>query len=66
MGVTVEPLTAEDTAEAARLHSETRRSGLSLADHCCLAPALRLGVPALTADKAWQALDLPVEVELIR
>lgn len=65
LGPTVKPLTAEDARTAADLHATTRRAGLSLGDRFCLALAVRLGTPALTADKAWAGLDLPVGVELI-
>ncbi|HET6502247.1 MAG TPA: PIN domain-containing protein [Amycolatopsis sp.] len=65
-GITVEPLTAEDAAVAARIYPAAKRAGLSLADRCCLALAIRLRAPALTADKAWLDLDLGAEIELIR
>ena len=38
----------------------------SLADRACLALAMRLGLPALTTDRAWAELDLPVEVVVLR
>ncbi|HEU0157537.1 MAG TPA: type II toxin-antitoxin system VapC family toxin, partial [Stellaceae bacterium] len=46
----------------------TRRAGLSIGDRACLALALRLGVPALTADRSWQtvAAAVGVEIDLIR
>jgi len=54
---------AEDTA---RLRTRTRQAGLSLADCACLASALRLHAPAVTADRVWQKLDIGVEVITIR
>jgi len=39
---------------------------LSLADRCCLATALTHGVPAITSDTAWEALELPIEVQAFR
>ncbi len=62
----VEDFTFDDSIEAARLRSLTGRIGLSLADRACLALALRMGFPVLTADRAWSALDIGVEVRLIR
>ena len=48
------------------LREPTRELGLSLADRACLALAADLEVPALTADRSWDDLDIGVEVELIR
>ncbi len=42
------------------------RKQLSLGDRCCLALALRLGVPAVTADRVWADLGDPVKVQLFR
>jgi len=46
----------------------TRAAGLSLGDRACLALARRLDLPALTTDRAWQAIASQVgaRVELIR
>jgi PIN domain nuclease of toxin-antitoxin system len=43
-------------------------AGLSFGDRACLALANKLGVRALTADRAWQRIGVAVgvEVELIR
>jgi ribonuclease VapC len=64
MGLLVVPFEARDAEEAALLWPRAR--SVSLADRACLALARRLAVPALTADRAWQTLDLGVEVRLIR
>jgi ribonuclease VapC len=40
--------------------------GLSLGDRACLALALGRGLPAMTADRQWAGLDLPIAVQLIR
>jgi PIN domain nuclease of toxin-antitoxin system len=54
-------------AEAAGgLVLSTRRHGLSLGDRACLALAMQIGVPAVTADRAWKHLDLGIDVQLIR
>jgi ribonuclease VapC len=58
--------TAEDADRAARLWPATRSAGLSLGDRACLALAGRLGVPAVTADRAWVGLDVGVEVVCLR
>jgi PIN domain nuclease of toxin-antitoxin system len=57
----------EDQAErAGALRAETRGLGLSLGDRACIALAIRFALPVLTADKMWKALDLPIEVQLLR
>lgn len=58
-----------DTAAAlatAELDLVTRRKGLSLADRACLALAQNKDSPALTSDRRWQELALPIEVILFR
>jgi ribonuclease VapC len=54
---------ADTTASFA---SPTRAQGLSFGDRACLALALRDGVPAVTADRAWQQTNLGVKIQLIR
>ena len=51
---------------AAALRPLTRSAGLSLGDRACRALADREGVPALTTDRAWAKLRLPIEIRLIR
>jgi PIN domain nuclease of toxin-antitoxin system len=66
-GVEVEPLTAADAELAGALRAIEGGRALSLGDCCCLALALRRRPPrVLTADRAWAALDLPLEVRVIR
>jgi ribonuclease VapC len=42
----------------------TREAGLSFGDRACLALANKLGVQALTADRAWQRIGRAVGVEI--
>ncbi|MGB3931790.1 MAG: type II toxin-antitoxin system VapC family toxin [Sphingobium sp.] len=49
-----------------KLRPETRGSGLSLGDRSCLALALCRSATAVTADRAWEAFDVGVVVELVR
>ena len=62
----VVPFDAEQALEAGALRETTRGHGLSLGDRACLALARRLGLPALTADRAWGDLNLGIEIQLIR
>ena len=52
--------------EAGLLRDRTRHLGLSLGDRACLELARRLDAPVLTADRAWEGLDIGVEIEVIR
>ena len=60
------PLTADDAVGIANLHRRTKKHGLSLGDRACLGLALRLRVPALTADRAWSRLKIGIKIEVIR
>jgi ribonuclease VapC len=68
LGAAVEvlPFTGKDALEVARLRALTRAYGLSFGDRACLALARRLGLPALTAERAWAELDLGIPVEVLR
>lgn len=62
----VVPFESQDALQVAELRRLTTRAGLSLGDRACLSLALRLGVPVITADLAWEAIDLGVEIRQIR
>lgn len=51
---------------AASIHERTRGQGISLADCACLALALSRNLPAVTAEKAWDACDVGVKIIRIR
>lgn len=57
--------TTDSAWEAAVLRPHTKQYGLSLGDRACLALAIKLKVPAVTADKEWSKLKL-CKVVLIR
>ena len=59
------PLDEELALDAGALRETTRSHGLSLGDRACLALAGRMALPVLTADQAWQDLDIGVEIRLI-
>jgi ribonuclease VapC len=52
---------------AAGLHAQTKEFGRGLGDRSCLALAMQLGVPALTADREWKRVKVKgLKVEHIR
>jgi PIN domain nuclease of toxin-antitoxin system len=48
------------------MRAQTKSSGLSLGDRACLALAAELGLPAVTADRAWAGLAVGVTIRVIR
>lgn len=54
--------------EMARLAAElwTEGSGLSLGDRACLALAKLMGSTAVTSDRRWTRVELPVDIRLVR
>jgi ribonuclease VapC len=62
----VRPFTALQAYATGNLRQATRSQGLSLGDRACLALAVELGAPALTADQAWGKVDAGAAVEVIR
>lgn len=66
LALKVEPVDEAQSYAAAALRTSTRKAGLSVGDRICVALASRMGVPVVTADKAWAQLDLGVEVIVTR
>ncbi|MFH1140635.1 MAG: type II toxin-antitoxin system VapC family toxin [Chloroflexota bacterium] len=66
LGLTISPFTAEDAEASAKLWPATHGLGLSLGDRACLALALRLSLPAVTADQVWGELRIGVDIQVIR
>jgi ribonuclease VapC len=64
--VVVEPFDDSRARVAGLIVDKTRAFGLSLADRACLGLALELGLPTVTADRAWRKVDIGVEIMLIR
>ena len=62
-GLAIEVVTESDAEVAAAIWRQARH--LSLADRCCLALAKRLGVPSVTSDRNWPAVD-GIAIEFIR
>ena len=68
LGVQVAPFLDEDARRLVEVRRTARRQGarLSLADCCCLATGIRLGLPVVGADQVWTSLRLGVEVIPLR
>ena len=66
LGVLVVPFSETQALETAKLRPQTRYLGLSLGDRACLALGLEYGATVLTADKPWQSLPTPHQIEVIR
>ena len=66
LGCEVAPVDAAMGREAGMLHEKTRGRGVSLGDRFCLSLSARMGLPAMSADRAWKSLDLGMEISLIR
>ena len=66
LGLRFIPFNLEHADKAGELWQMTAPFGLSLGDRACLATGLVENMPVMTADKIWQKIPLPVDVQLIR
>jgi ribonuclease VapC len=66
LGLEIMPFTAPLAEMTARLRPATRQAGLSLGDRACLALAAVLDLPAVTADRVWPDLGLPLKIRVVR
>jgi ribonuclease VapC len=68
LGLRFVPFTAEDAGLVEEVRRTARRQHLrlSLADCCCLAVGIRLNLPVIGGDQAWEVLRLGVEVHPLR
>lgn len=60
------PFDVDQAIHAGKLRAATRAAGLSLGDRACLALAAAEGATAITMDRHWATLDLPVPVRVAR
>lgn len=66
-GLSIMDLTVDRAERMADLWAAVRDLGLSLADRACVALAVELGCPAVTADRGWSRLPIDgLEVRLLR
>ncbi|MEJ2597019.1 MAG: type II toxin-antitoxin system VapC family toxin [Anaerolineales bacterium] len=66
LGVESVPFDEESAIQSGLLYAGTHTAGLSSGDRACLTLAKNLNTIAFTADRAWQGLDIGVQVRLIR
>lgn len=67
LGLSFVSFGTEEAAVAAGMWPVARSLGLGLADRACLATAVVLGLPALTADRPWREVEWEgLSVEVIR
>ncbi len=66
LGLEVVAFETRQAYEAGLLRPQTRYLGLSLGDRACLALARSKALPVLTADRTWEALQVGVEIRIIR
>lgn len=66
LDLVVVPFDAAQAMMAGKLRRDTRAAGLSLGDRACLALAMSCGAIAVTTDRGWQTLKVPVSIELAR
>ena len=65
LDIEIVPFDFEQAVAAGALRMATRSLGLSLGDRACLALGQSLGLPVLTADRAWGQLS-GFDITLIR
>ena len=66
VGVPVVPFDAAQAMATGKLRVRARGAGLSLGDRACLVLAMARGVPAVTTDRGWAALDIGAKVIVAR
>jgi PIN domain nuclease of toxin-antitoxin system len=66
LGLSFISFESQQARVAGSLWQQTKTLGLSLGDRACLALAIHLDLPVLTADKIWQQLDIGISIQLIR
>ncbi len=66
LALRVIPFDANNAYRSGLLRQATRAYGLSLGDHACLELAITQDRTALTTDRQWLEIQLPVAVESLR
>lgn len=66
LGLDVRPFDEALALATGLLRLQTHALGLSLGDRACLALAVQLSLPVITADRVWKRLKLGIEIRAIR
>ncbi len=66
LGLSVVDFDQETAFASGELYRRTQPAGLSLGDRACLALAQKMGAVAITADRAWLAVETGIQIRLIR
>jgi ribonuclease VapC len=66
LGLHIVDLTETLAYESAALCAKTKKLGLSLGDRACLATAMHMELPVLTADRDWLKLKTSIKITYIR
>ena len=66
LGLETIPFDKEQAFQAGLLFPYTHHYGLSLGDRACLALAQIRAATSVTADRAWEDMDIQVTIKLIR
>lgn len=66
LGIEIVPFDEDQAYQAGLLRTSTQDFGISLGDRACLSLAKKLGIDALTADRAWTELSIGTTIKVIR
>jgi len=66
LGLDIHVLDLKHAVKAGMMFPLTKAHGLSHGDRACLALAGSLGIPALTADKAWSDISTELDVHVVQ
>lgn len=66
LGLQATPFDEAQGYQTGLFYPQGKLLGLSLGDRACLALAYTTDATAVTADQAWEGLDIGVEIKLIR
>ncbi len=66
LGIEIVSFDEDQAYQAGLLRTSTQDFGISLGDRACLSLAKKLGIDAITADRAWAELSIGTTIQVIR